>query len=132
MRDRPSSAQASTVPFRSSFLTCRILYAKALHPYQLSVTADLSSEVRPALSFIQRVKLTLCFAKGKVKTVALSITLCYCLELNLPPFPSLVFAGSVLWTEKIHRTELNRTAVRSFFRLQLPKFCVIPVASCLT
>jgi hypothetical protein len=43
----------------------------------------------------------------------------------------LVFAGSVLWTEKIHRTELNRTAVRSFFRLQLPKFCVIPVAGCL-
>jgi hypothetical protein len=43
----------------------------------------------------------------------------------------IVFAGSVLWTEKIHRTELNRTAVRSFFRLRLPKFCVIPVAGCL-
>jgi hypothetical protein len=45
--------------------------------------------------------------------------------------PSIVFAGSVIWTEKIHRTELNRTAVWSFFQLQLPKFCVIPVAGCL-
>ena len=43
----------------------------------------------------------------------------------------LVFAGSVLWTEKIHRTELNRTMVRSIFRLQLPKFGVILVAGCL-
>ena len=43
----------------------------------------------------------------------------------------LVFAGSVLWTEKIHRTELNRTVVRSIFRLQLPKFWVILVAGCL-
>jgi len=43
----------------------------------------------------------------------------------------LVFAGSVLWTEKIHRTELNRTMVRSIFRLRLPKFGVILVAGCL-
>ena len=44
---------------------------------------------------------------------------------------SLVFAGSVLWTEKIHRTELNWTVVQSIFQLQLPKFGVILVASCL-
>jgi len=43
----------------------------------------------------------------------------------------LVFAGSVLWTEKIHRTELNQTVVWSIFRLWLPKFGVILVASCL-
>jgi hypothetical protein len=75
-------------PSAPFFLTYRILYAKALYPYQFSVTADLSSEVRPASSFIQRAKLTLRFAKGKVKTIAASITLCYCLQLNLPPFPS--------------------------------------------
>ena len=40
----------------------------------------------------------------------------------------LVFAGAVLWTEKIHRTELNRTMVQSIFRLRLPKFGVISVA----
>jgi len=50
--------------------------------------------------------------------------------LPLPLFP-LVFAGSVLWTEKIHRTELNRTVVRSIFWLWLPKFGVILVAGCL-
>jgi hypothetical protein len=88
VRDYPSSAQASTFPFRSFFLTYRILYAKALYPYQFSVTADLSSEVRPASSFIQRAKLTLRFAKGKVKTIAPSITLCFCLQLNLSPFLS--------------------------------------------
>jgi len=43
----------------------------------------------------------------------------------------LVFAGSVLWTEKIHRTELNWTVVQSIFRLWLPIFGVILVASCL-
>jgi len=43
----------------------------------------------------------------------------------------LVFAGSVLWPQKIHRTELNQTMVRSIFRLRLPKFGVILVASCL-
>jgi len=43
----------------------------------------------------------------------------------------LVFASSVLWTEKIHRTELNQTVVRSIFQLWLPKFGVIPVAGCL-
>jgi len=43
----------------------------------------------------------------------------------------VVFAGSVLWTEKIHRTKLNRTMVRSIFRLWLPKFGVILVAGCL-
>jgi hypothetical protein len=53
------------------------------------------------------------------------------IDLILDFARGLVFAGSVLWTEKIHRTELNRTAVRSFFRLWLPKFCVIPVAGCL-
>jgi len=37
----------------------------------------------------------------------------------------LVFAGSVLWTEKIHRTELNWTVVWSIFQLWLPKFGVI-------
>jgi hypothetical protein len=88
VRDYPSSAQALTFPFRSFFLNDRILYAKVLYPYQFSVTADRSSEVRPASSFIQRVELTLCFAKGKVKTMAPSIALCYCLQLNLPPFPS--------------------------------------------
>ncbi|KIJ91061.1 hypothetical protein K443DRAFT_115642, partial [Laccaria amethystina LaAM-08-1] len=46
-------------PSAPFFLTYRILYAKALYPYQFSVTADLSSEVRPASSFIQRAKLTL-------------------------------------------------------------------------
>jgi len=45
--------------------------------------------------------------------------------------PALVFAGSVLWTKKIHRTELNQTMVRSIFRLWLPKFGVILVAGCL-
>jgi hypothetical protein len=75
-------------PSAPFFSTYRILYAKTLYSYQFPVTADHSSEVRPALSFIQRVKLTLRFAKGKVKTAALSITLCYCLQLNLPPFPS--------------------------------------------
>jgi hypothetical protein len=89
VRDYPSSAQVSIFPFRSFFfLTYRILYAKALYLYQFSVTADLCSEVRPVLSFIQRVKLTLRFEKGKVKTIALNITLCYCLQLNLPSFPS--------------------------------------------
>jgi len=43
----------------------------------------------------------------------------------------VVFAGPVLWTEKIHRTKLNRTVVRSIFQLRLPKFGVILVASCL-
>jgi len=43
----------------------------------------------------------------------------------------VVFASSVLWTKKIHRTKLNWTVVQSIFRLQLPKFGVIPVASCL-
>jgi len=43
----------------------------------------------------------------------------------------VVFASSVLWTKKIHRTELNWTMVRSIFRLWLPKFGVIPVAGCL-
>jgi len=43
----------------------------------------------------------------------------------------LVFASSVLWTEKIHRTKLNWTVVQSIFRLWLPKFGVIPVAGCL-
>jgi len=43
----------------------------------------------------------------------------------------LVFAGSVLWTEKIHRTKLNWTVVQSIFRLRLPKFGVILVAGCL-
>ena len=43
----------------------------------------------------------------------------------------IVFTGSVLWTEKIHRTELNQTMVQSIFRLWLPKFGVILVASCL-
>jgi len=43
----------------------------------------------------------------------------------------LVFASSVLWTTKIHRTELNWTVVWSIFRLWLPKFGVIPVAGCL-
>ena len=43
----------------------------------------------------------------------------------------IVFASSVLWTEKIHRTELNWTVVWSIFRLRLPKFGVIPVAGCL-
>ena len=43
----------------------------------------------------------------------------------------LVFAGSVLWTEEIYRTELNQTIVRSIFRLRLPKFGVILVAGCL-
>ena len=43
----------------------------------------------------------------------------------------LVFTGSVLWTKKIHRTKLNWTVVQSIFRLQLPKFGVILVASCL-
>jgi len=43
----------------------------------------------------------------------------------------LVFASSVLWTEKIHRTKLNWTVVWSIFQLWLPKFGVIPVASCL-
>ncbi|KIK05097.1 hypothetical protein K443DRAFT_91854 [Laccaria amethystina LaAM-08-1] len=52
-----------------------------------------------------------------------------CVFLEL--YVYIVFAGSVLWTEKTHRTELNRTAVRSFFRLWLPKFCVVPVAGCL-
>jgi len=52
--------------------------------------------------------------------------------LLLPQNDSLlVFAGSVLWTEKIHRTELNRTVVRSIFWLWLPKFGVILVAGCL-
>ena len=36
----------------------------------------------------------------------------------------IVFAGPV------HRTELNRTMVRSIFRLRLPEFGAIPVASC--
>ncbi|KIJ96663.1 hypothetical protein K443DRAFT_10469 [Laccaria amethystina LaAM-08-1] len=67
VRDYPSSAQALTFPFRSFFLNDRILYAKVLYPYQFSVTADRSSEV---------------------KTMAPSIALCYCLQLNLPPFPS--------------------------------------------
>jgi len=44
---------------------------------------------------------------------------------------SLVFASSVLWTEKIHRTKLYWTVVWSIFRLWLPKFGVIPVAGCL-
>ena len=44
---------------------------------------------------------------------------------------ALVFAGSVLWTKKIHRTELNWTVVQSNFWLWSPKFGVIPVASCL-
>jgi len=43
----------------------------------------------------------------------------------------LVFTGSVLWTEKIHRTKLNRTVVQSIFQLWLPKFGVILVAGCL-
>jgi len=43
----------------------------------------------------------------------------------------LVFASSVLWTEKIHTTELNWTVVQSIFWLWLPKFGVITVAGCL-
>jgi len=43
----------------------------------------------------------------------------------------VVFAGSVLWTEKIQRTELNQTVVWSILQLQLPKFGVILVAGCL-
>jgi len=50
---------------------------------------------------------------------------------NHGPSIPLVFAGSVLWTEKIHRTELNQTMVWSIFRLWLPKFGVILVAGCL-
>jgi hypothetical protein len=69
--------RAQLFPSAPFFLTYRILYAKALYPYQFSATSDRSSEVHPASSFIQRVKLTLRFAKGKVKTMALSITLCY-------------------------------------------------------
>ena len=42
----------------------------------------------------------------------------------------LVFAGPVHRTEKNRRTELNRTMVRSIFRLQLPEFGAIPVAGC--
>lgn len=41
------------------------------------------------------------------------------------------FAGSVLWTKKIHRTKLNQTMDWSIFWLWLPKFGVIPVAGCL-
>jgi len=51
------------------------------------------------------------------------------LDFLLPK--DIVFASSVLWTKKIHRTELNRTVVRSIFQLQLHKFGVIPVAGCL-
>jgi len=51
--------------------------------------------------------------------------------LTRGPVWQLVFAGSVLWTEKNHRTELNQTMVRSIFRLRLPKFGVILVAGCL-
>jgi len=43
----------------------------------------------------------------------------------------VVFASSVLWTKKIHRTELNWIMVWSIFQLRLPKFGVILVASCL-
>jgi hypothetical protein len=43
----------------------------------------------------------------------------------------LVFTGSVLWTKKNCRTELDWTAIQSFFQLWLPKFGVIPVADCL-
>ena len=42
----------------------------------------------------------------------------------------LVFAGPVHRTEKNPRTELNRTMVRSIFRLRLPEFGAIPVAGC--
>ena len=41
-----------------------------------------------------------------------------------------VFAGPVHRTEKNRRTELNRTMVRSIFRLRLPEFGAIPVAGC--
>ena len=42
----------------------------------------------------------------------------------------VVFAGPVHRTEKNPRTELNRTMVRSIFRLRLPEFGPIPVAGC--
>jgi len=43
----------------------------------------------------------------------------------------LVFAGSLLWTEKIHRTELNQTVVRSIFGCSCPNLGLfwLPVAS---
>jgi len=53
------------------------------------------------------------------------------LKTTIAGFAHLVFTGSVLWTEKIHRTKLNQTMVQSIFRLQLPKFGVILVAGCL-
>jgi hypothetical protein len=42
----------------------------------------------------------------------------------------IVFKGPVYRTEKNRGTELDRTAVRSFFRLRLPAFRVSPVAGC--
>jgi hypothetical protein len=55
---------------------------------------------------------------GKLTLDGDNVVRCHC---------QIVFAGSVLWTEKIHRTELNRTAVRSFFRLRLEVLAVPPL-----
>jgi hypothetical protein len=47
------------------------------------------------------------------------------------PQQGVVFKGPVHRTENAHRTELDRTSVRSFFRLRLPTFGVSAVAGCL-
>ena len=56
---------------------------------------------------------------------------CSCgLVITILGYGELVFAGPVHRTEKNPRTELNRTMVRSIFRLRLPEFGAIPVAGC--
>jgi len=97
-----------------------------------NLTADLVNKVRSTttslLDFFKTHQVALTNSNNPNKTT---------LETNVSTkaicnyWQHVVFAGSVLWTEKIHRTELNWTMVRSIFRLQLPKFGVILVAGCL-
>jgi len=106
-----------------------LLLSTGLKGITLLLCMELSLDTLLLSAGLKGITLLLC-TELSLDTLLLSvglkgITLLLCVEL------SLVFAGSVLWTEKIHRTELNRTMVRSIFRLWLPKFGVVLVAGCL-